>query len=1370
MQPLSDALATVQPRLPALPLYSTVTGQRVEGISFGADYWPLNVRQSVEFAPAIETLLADGFNTFLEIGPHPVLANSIKDCAKVAGKESRSLYTLRRNQPERRNLHRAIMGLFAEGCQLDWRCHHPHGKLVSIGNYPWQREKYWLENERGIQDRIATIEYPILGIQEAPGTPVWRNDFDHEPVNYLRDHVVTGMPVLPGAAYIESLLELSSIQFPDAKCLLVRNLSIQAPMVILAERGLDSVTSYEPATQLATIRSLENGRLGGGQVHITANIAGLTTCSTRYENLQALRQSFTNQQDVTSFYRGLDQMGLSYGPAFQTVRELRLNEAKDQVLACIEIEPSLTHDEGLYRMHPTMLDACFQTLSAMLGNAESTYLPTGIGELCLYVDRLPRRIWSLGEKVEQNSRYIDCHITLFDEEGRIVATVRSMRSTAAAKRERTDQFGDKVKRQILAYEWQYGENLTEPKRLGGWLVIGDHEGTANPVAERLEYYGAMVGARVSFGSSYEAEGNSYTMRRDRSEDAMRLLAECGEVDGIVFAHGLDPHGDQDPTGEAAIVAMVTMTQAILAQNWERKPRVYVLTQSAFAAREHDDRVDPRQSALNGFTRVAYNELDGLQFSSVDLPANVDEEVIDAVALELLCDDRHDEVALRSGLRMVSQLVDSTMLSSDRIDYLPLDDEHPILIRPLRPDCESVGTARVLATRLPQLSDKGVRIRFEATVVPANLLLDPNADTLDQPFIEYVGQVLEVGAQVNDLRTGMRVCGFAPSDLGSHLVADRSHLLAVELDEQTSANHVISSLGLATRAEHALSQIDGSDCRSALVEYSPLAVSIAHGLLRRGIRVALIAENPSELDSNLHARFAVYDACPMGIAAAKNEQSPEGGFDLLVASMHHWMKRFDLEVLSQGSCIIDLDEKATSIALPPHVQSVVRADLHNLMRKSKRAEEAIAHTLHLIEKGEIHAMPSLEVRVSDIAWQKLPLADTNTMLIIRYDTQGKDLPVVLADEMHFEANASYLITGGFGGFGEKTAEWLIQHGAKHLILTGRTGADTPQRKAIVKRLEQLGATVLAAACDTSDFARLKDLFLEIEAKLPPLRGVFHSGALILDQPIPEIDKETLEQVMRSKALGAWNLHVLTSKMHLDHFVLYSSVANLVGNSRQSIYSAANGFLNGLAQKRQSMGLPGTSVNWGAIADVGVVAQDEKLEQFLRYTGLRGISAMEGLEVLRQALARHVPQFGVSMITSWADWARFETRGAKSPRFAVLIANDSAAKDNSVRDALIAELMQMDPADQVEVLAMLMREIIASVLKSDPESIPIDRSIDQLGVDSLMATEIQSLFDSKLGVSISILELLGNATVRSVASQSLKTLMQSSNDSLMVTNAS
>jgi len=428
----------------------------------------------------------------------------------------------------------------------------------------------------------------------------------------------------------------------------------------------------------------------------------------------------------------------------------------------------------------------------------------------------------------------------------------------------------------------------------------------------------------------------------------------------------------------------------------------------------------------------------------------------------------------------------------------------------------------------------------------------------------------------------------------------------------------------------------------------------------------------------------------------------------------------------------------------------------ILRKPKKLVGVLKTVVDKIIEGSVVGVPTLDVSVADIAWQALPLTETNSSVVIHYDTGGNDLPMVQADNLQFRSDATYLITGGFGGFGRKTAEWLIDNGAKHLVLTGRSGANTPEKKTIVKELEAMGARVVPAACDTSDLDAVTNLFAEMAERLPPLKGVFHSGAVIMDQAVSDSDLETVNTVMRSKATGAWNLHVLTEKLDLDHFVMYSSLANLIGNSRQGAYCAANGYLNGLAHMRHSIGLPATAVNWGAIAEVGVVAQDKKLEQFLKHLGLRGIDTAEGLGLLKLGLGRNVPQFGVVLIKSWADWARFESIGSGLPRFRSIVEADSSSKDSGIREQLVAELTPLSEGDRAELMAQLIQQIVASVLKSEPDSVELDRPISELGIDSLMATEIQILFESNLGIAISVLELIGDMTIRSLAVNSLDSL--------------
>ncbi|WP_417734960.1 SDR family NAD(P)-dependent oxidoreductase [Rosistilla oblonga] len=1357
MAALERRLSGLQTSAAKIPLYSTVTGRLVTEASFDAAYWPLNIRQPVEFADAVDSILDDGFNTFLEVGPHPVLSSALRDCIHAAGKECRLVHTLHRKQPEIQSVHRAIAGVFTAGCEYEWSRLYRTGKLVSLPNYAWQRERLWLENDRAAQDRINPIIHPILGTQEALSAPVWRNDFDHEAVAYLRDHIVAGIPVLPAAAYIESLLELAAIQFPDAAKLAIRALQIAAPMIIAPDRGLDFTTTYDASRQSAQIRSLENGRLGTGQVHVTASIAPLPASETKALDLPDLLAKFDKPADVDSFYRELRQVGLMYGPYFQAVKELRIGRTDRRVLARIEIDDTLREHPAKYKMHPTLLDGCFQTLMSLLVHSETTYLPTQIGELCLYVDSLPDTIWCLGKMTAQTDRQITCDLTLCDDQGQVVGVVRSLVATAANRPQRTDQFGDVVKRQILDYQWRIADTLDEPRRLGHWLVVGASNDVAQQVSMQIENYGAMISGRVEFGDAFVDDGGLFCIRPDSIDDTRQVLNRCGELDGVVFFNSLDVMvADQDPTGEQSIAALVTMTQAMLEIDPTKRPRAYVVTQSAFAVDEEDTPVEPRQTAVNGFVRVAANELEGFHFTSVDLPASTDHATCDAVALELLCDAVEDEVAIRNLARWTSELLESPCLDEDRIEYQIPDDQHPIQIRPLRPGAEQVGTVRILAAPQPAIGPRDVRVRVEKSLLPLNLVLDQSADHIEQPLIEIVGTILEAGNEVDDLRAGMQVCGFAPADLASQLSGRRDHFHLVEIPSAQYATQLVANVGIRVRARCALHGIDLESGDAALVDTSPMSLAVAELLAARGVRVSVVTQDVATVEQNLPSNYNIVPACPESLHDAVQQETGGRGFTVLVAGMQTWLTSFDLRVIVDGGAVVDTDDTPQAFSLPTTIAAIARTDLAVLAAKPSRLCAALEHVVGELLEIESPECSALEVSVADVAWQVLPLRETKTQVVISYDTRGQDLPIVQRDDLRLRADATYLITGGFGGFGRKTARWLIEQGARHLVLTGRASADDDDKKAFVQELESLGASVHAAACDTSDFGQVQSLLGTIQNQMPPLKGVFHSAAVIMDQAIADINLSALQSVLRSKALGAWNLHLATEDLDLDHFVLYSSLANQVGNSRQAAYCAANGFLNGLAHHRKAIGLPATSVCWGAISDVGVVARDEKLEQFLRYVGLRGLPSAEALGLLRQGLARDVTQFGMVLITSWADWARFETLGGKSPRFAALIEADSAPQDNALRDQLIEELSGLSDADQIDLVAGLIREIVGVVLKSDPEAIAVDRPVSELGVDSLMATEIQQMFDSQLGLKVSVLELVGEATIRSLAVGSLASL--------------
>jgi acyl transferase domain-containing protein/NADP-dependent 3-hydroxy acid dehydrogenase YdfG/acyl carrier protein len=1361
---LQQVLGSLSPSEPSTPLFSTVTGEKVQGPSYGADYWPHNVRRPVSFMKAVQALLDDGYTTFIEVGPHPVLSSALRDCAKAGGKDVRLVETLRRNTPgERQRVLLAAAQVYAHGCDIDWQRLASPGRFVPLPNYPWQRERYWLESEHGELERLGPVSLPMLGMQEVPASLVWRNDLENEPLQYLREHVVSGMPVMPAAGYLEALFELASRVHPDAGTLVVRNVSIAAPLLIAAERAVDFVTAYDRSTRTAAIRSSENGKVGEGQTHVTAELAGHAPVAAEPVDIAALCERLARPEDLPTFYKGLARIGLGYGPRFQTVRELRVDRAAGQVLARIELDPRELSQLALYRAHPTLLDGCFQALIGMLDTSGTTYLPTTFAELRL-ARALPAAFWCHGLRVSQSAGHIDSDLVLLDDAGELLGVVRGMRAVAVpSKAGRIDQYGDAVKRQILAYSWAVAGRLSEPKRLGHWLLVeGQQAPWGGRLAERLEAFGARVQARVRLGSGRsDAEPGVITIRPDHLHDVAGVLASVGRLDGVAFLHGLDATPDSaDPIAMHAIELMVAFTKALTALPGDQRPRVYTVTQGAFHVEEYDSPVQPSQTAINGFARVAFNEIEGLRFTSIDLPADLRadraEEQLEALTFELLCDAPEDEVALRGQTRLFSELLETPAVEKPRVAFVPLAQDNPVLVRPLQESDQGTGTLKLLqAPPAAALGAHDIELRVEAMGLPISTLADPDSDALDQPLVEVVGIVTAVGSGVGDLRPNTRVCGYAPAEIASHLRGARKEFHLVPVAAEVRAEDLVGAIGLHGRAERVAELAALEAGATALVYADAMGMAVAAALSRAGARVTLLTEPDQTPDRTLTFAHGCFETTPEGVERAVRKGA-NGGFDAVVAPMSLWVDRFGFRCLRPGAILIDTDVVSRPLSLPTEASTVIRCDAFILGQRSARFGKAIARAVALLASGSIDPEHNLVVSATDLAWKRLEVPSTNAPIVLKFDNDGRDAPVYLQDRVEFRPDATYLVTGGFGGFGQKTALWLVEHGARHLALVGRTGADTEERQAFVRSLRARGVSVMCVACDTTERSQMADVLGQIKAGGHPLRGVFHSAAVIIDQAIADIDRDTLFKVMRNKAMSAWVLHQLTAGLELDHFVLYSSIANSVGNSRQASYVAANGFLDGLAWHRRALGLPATSVNWGAISDVGVVTRDEKLEQFLRYIGLRGISSQEGLDLLGKALLRDVTQFCVTVITNWGDWARYETLGGKSPRFANLISADTNPADAAVRERIRAELAAIPAQERFEVLSALIAEVIANELQSTADAIAIDRPINELGVDSLMATEIQLLLESKLAVAVSVLELLGDATIRKLTERTLREL--------------
>jgi polyketide synthase 12 len=356
-------------------------------------------------------------------------------------------------------------------------------------------------------------------------------------------------------------------------------------------------------------------------------------------------------------------------------------------------------------------------------------------------------------------------------------------------------------------------------------------------------------------------------------------------------------------------------------------------------------------------------------------------------------------------------------------------------------------------------------------------------------------------------------------------------------------------------------------------------------------------------------------------------------------------------------------------------------------------------------------------------------------------------VALTVPRELDPHGTVLITGGTGGLGAVLARHLVvTRGVRSLLLASRRGPDAPGAAQLVRELGDLGAVVDVAECDVVDRESCRRL-LDRVPDAHPLTAVVHAAGVLDDGVLTALTPERVRRVVGPKVEGAWHLHELTRDLDLTDFVLFSSVAGVLGTPGQANYAAANAFLDELAQHRQSAGLPCVSIDWGLWASevgMGGTLDDAEAARISR-TGFRPMSNDTGLAMFDAAVA----QPGAAVVAAEFDPAALRAAVRSTPLLRDLVGGRPVAETRA-GDMATLNFAEM-PADQraKRILAAVRTQIAGVLGHRNAEQIDPDVNFRDLGFDSLTSVELRNRLKAVTGIAISPTVVYDHPTPNAVA---------------------
>ncbi|BDD11789.1 hypothetical protein FUAX_42210 (plasmid) [Fulvitalea axinellae] len=1359
------------------PLYSTVTGKQEDGTHLDSAYWYANVRMPVYFTDATGEMIKDGYDTFVEIGPHPVLSQSVKDLLAFHGKEGDSTPSLRRKDDDYRVFARSLGQLYALGVDLDWDVIHPANELIELPAYPWQHKSYWFESDEHRQMRTGKRPHPYLVSGERSGADanrfVWNVELDKAADPFIEDHQVDDVIIFPGTGHLEIATAASQLSFGEDFGFL-EDISFQTAL-FLPDEGepphirleiSNSEGRYWISTKPRNDEDAEWTRHSSGKVNHHGDNFEFGKL-----NLEEIRQRVDFRQPIQPMYKELKQGGLLYGDTFRAITGLWISPG--EVLSQVTLHDSLEHGIDRLNIHPAILDACLHTIFAGKQSTEEErrgiYLPVGIDRFKVFKKPETKSVWSYVKVTEASEKFLNGDLQIFDENGELVAVVDNLRCKYI-EGSRGEKQND-VYEGCYEYHWVLAEEeIKGDAGKGNAVIFADAQGLSSRISAPLEEKGLEI-HKVFMGEGYEkVDGNTYRLDPTDQSNIEKMFKEIGKVDKIVYLWGSDEKFSEEiendvlanSQGQLALRTIHTLRSIV---NCELTPETWMVTSGFEPVSADDDSVAMGQAIVAAMTRVMINEYPQVPMRFADFSAEItDEEVAQFTEIVTWKSEKPTEVefALRGQ--------DVYLRRFEAVDPQEAEEEYgktkvAASGSAYRAEIRETGDLETLALRsykLEPLAAGDVRIDVKAAGLNAKDIqtakgeLDEEAtqgglgaDTLG---LECAGVVTAVGENVTGIAVGDEVMAWTANGFAG--VATSPASCVVKKPESLSWEEAASVPVSYLTAYYSLNYLGRiEEGERVLIHNAAEGVGLAAVRLAElsGAEVIATAASQEERDYLSAAGVKhVFDSTDLAFHGEVMKATEGQGVDVVLNSLTGKALTQSLKCLRAFGRFVELGKtdiyNESSITLKRFGENLSfhAVDLDRLMaQRPNLGSRLLGEVVALFAEGKIKPEAITAFGIGELAEALKTQADTTKVGKVAVSMgEDADVEVLPAEKISFAQDGTYLVTGGASGTGLELAKWLADEGAGHLILLSRSGAKSDYDREVIANMESNGVKVDLPKADIMDYEAVKAVIDGVEAKgWPALRGVIHSAGILADATFPSMDLERFQRVFNPKVLGAWNMHKALGDTKLDFFLMLSSISSVFGLPGQSNYSSANNFLDKLAMYRQLKGLAGNSVDMGVMGSFAGMSRE--VGNVINVLGNQGWVPMTFKQV-KTKIEKLLLQRRAARMTADIDWksfCEFFIHLTSDARFAHLLTDEALNVGGASGGAgtLKDQILSAPEDTRKDVLTEKLIEALAKILGTSPDKVDPEKPISKIGLDSLMQTQLRNWIHQKVEVNYPLMKI-------------------------------